>query len=55
MFSTLSWEILIWGKIALCSMFCIIKSNYIVSCRPSSFSINLEKLGDYLKWTDYSQ
>ena len=39
------------GKIARC-MFCIIKSYFIVSC--NSFSINREKLGDYLKWTDYS-
>ena len=33
-------------------MFCIIKSNYIISC--NSFWINREKLGDYLKWTDYN-
>ena len=39
------------GKIARC-MFCTIKSYFLVSC--NSFSINCEKLGDYLKWTDYS-
>ena len=38
------------GKIARC-MFCMIKLNYIVNC--NSFKINREKLGDYLKWTDY--
>ena len=27
-------------------------SNHIVSC--NSFPINREKLGDYLKWTDYT-
>ena len=43
--------ILILGKIAQ-GMFCIIKSNYIVSC--NSFLIYREKLGDFLKWRDYS-
>ena len=47
---TVSWGILTLGKIAR-GMFCIIKSDYVVSC--NSFSINREKLGDYLKWTDY--
>ena len=51
MFSTLSWEIFILGKIARC-MFCIIKSNFIVSC--NTFSKNREKLGDYLTGTDYA-
>ena len=51
MLSTLSWDILLLGKTARC-MFFIIKSNFFVSC--NSFSINREKLGDYLKWTDYS-
>ena len=50
MFLTVPWGILILGKIARC-MFCIIKSNYIISC--NSFWINREKLGDYLKRTDY--
>ena len=52
MFSTLSWEKLILGKIARC-MFCVIKPNYIVNIDLYR-SINREKLGDYLKWTDYS-
>ena len=52
MFLTVSWGILTLGKIAR-AMFCIIKSDYVVSCY--SFSINREKLGDYLKWTDYSK
>ena len=51
MFMTVSWGILTLVKIAR-GMFCIIKSDYVVSC--NSFSINREKLGDYLKWTDYS-
>ena len=51
MFSTVSWEILTLGKIAR-GMFCKIKSDYVVSC--NSFSINREKLGDHIKWTDYS-
>ena len=51
MFLTVSWGILILGKIAR-GMFCIMKSNYIISC--NSFLINREKLGDYLKWTDFS-
>ena len=51
MFLTVPWGIFIFGKIAQC-VFCIFKSNYIVSY--NSFSINREKLGDYLKWTDYS-
>ena len=51
MFLTVPWGILILGKIAR-GMFCIIKSNYIISC--NNFVINREKLGDYLKWTDYS-
>ena len=51
MFLTVPWEILKLGKNASC-MFCIIKSYFIVSC--NSLSINREKLGDYLKWTDYS-
>ena len=49
---TVPWEILISGKIARC-MFCIIKSNYTVSC--NNFSTNRDKLGDFLKWTDYNQ
>ena len=51
MFLTVPWGILILSKIAR-GMFCIIKSNYITSC--NSFLINREKLGDYLKWTDFS-
>ena len=51
MFLTVPWGIFIFGKIARC-MFCIFKSNYIVSY--NSIQINREKLGDYLKWTDYS-
>ena len=50
MFLTVPWGIFIFGKIARC-MFCIFKSNYIVSY--NSFKINREKLGDYLKLTDY--
>ena len=50
MFLTLPWGILILGKIAR-GMFCIIKSNYIISC--NCFLINREKLGDFLQWTDY--
>ena len=50
-FLTVPWGILILGEIAR-GMFCIIKSNYIISC--NSFWINREKLGDYIKWTDYS-
>ena len=50
MFMTVPWGIFIFGKIARC-MFCILKSNYIVSY--NSFKINREKLGDYLKLTDY--
>ena len=52
MFLTVPWGILILSKIAR-GMFCIIKSNYITSC--NSFLINREKLGDYLKWTDFSE
>ena len=52
MFLTVPWGILILSKIAR-GMFCIIKSNYITSC--NSFLINREKLGDYLKWTDFKQ
>ena len=48
---TASWGILTLGKIAR-GMFYIVKSDYVVSC--NSFSINREKLGDYLKWTDYN-
>ena len=51
MFLTVPWGILILSKIAR-GMFCIIKSNYITSC--NSFLINREKLGDYLKWTDFN-
>ena len=50
MLLTVPWGILILGEIAR-GMFCIIKSNYIISC--NSFWINREKLGDNLKWTDY--
>ena len=50
MFLIVPWEILILGKIAR-GMFYIIKSNYIISC--NGFSINREKIGDYLKWTDF--
>ena len=49
MFFTVPLAILILGKIVRC-MFCIIKSNYIVSY--NGIQINREKLGDYLKWTD---
>ena len=52
MFLTVPRGILILSKIAR-GMFCIIKSNYITSC--NSFLINREKLGDYLKWTDFRQ
>ena len=52
MFLTVPWGILILSKIAR-GMFCIIKSNYTTSC--NSFLINREKLGDYLKWTDFSR
>ena len=51
MFLDVPWDIPILGKIAR-RIFCIIKSNYVVSC--NSFSINREKLGDFLKWTDYT-
>ena len=47
MFLTVSLGILILGEIAR-GMFCIIKSDYVVIC--NSFSINLKKLGDYLKY-----
>ena len=50
MFLTVRCGILILGKIAR-GMLCIIKSNYLISC--NSFLINREKIGDYLKWTDY--
>ena len=51
MFWNVPWGILILGKIAR-GMFSILKSNYIISC--NNFLINREKLGDYLKWTDYT-
>ena len=51
MFLTVPWGIFIFGKIARC-MFFIFKSNFIVSY--NSFLKNREKLGDYLKWTDYT-
>ena len=52
MFLAVPLMILILDKFSRC-MFCIIKSNFIVSC--DSFIINREKLGDYLKWTVCSE
>ena len=49
MLLTVPCGILILGKIAR-GMFCIIKSNCIVSC--NSFLIIRQKLGDYLNWID---
>ena len=51
MFLTVPWGMFIFSKIARCRF---LYSSQTLSLAIKVFLISREKLGDYLKWTDYS-